>query len=36
MLEMPSVVREVVIPVVYFVGTVLGKYRKFKDAPEAH
>ena len=33
MLEMPAIVRRVVIPVVYVVGTVIGKYRKFKDAP---
>jgi quercetin dioxygenase-like cupin family protein len=33
MLELPAVVRHVVIPVVYVVGTILGKYRKFKDAP---
>jgi hypothetical protein len=33
MLELPTVVRHVVIPVAYVVGTVLGKYRKFKDAP---
>jgi quercetin dioxygenase-like cupin family protein len=33
MLEIPNVVRRVVIPIVYFVGTVLGKYRRFSDAP---
>jgi quercetin dioxygenase-like cupin family protein len=33
MLEMPTVVRRVVMPVAYLVGTILGKYRKFKDAP---
>jgi hypothetical protein len=33
MLEMPAIVRRAVIPVVYMVGTVLGTYRKFKDAP---
>ena len=33
MLELPAVARHVVIPVVYVVGTILGKYRKFKDAP---
>ncbi len=32
MLELPAVVRHIVMPIVYFVGTV-GKYRKFKDAP---
>jgi hypothetical protein len=33
MLELPAVVRHIVMPIVYFVGTVSGKYRKFKDAP---
>jgi len=33
LLELPAVVRRVVIPVVYVVGTVLGKYEKFTDAP---
>ena len=33
LLELPAVVRRVVIPVVYVVGTVLGKYKKFTDAP---
>src|SRR5262245_11109332 len=33
MLEMPAIVRRVVVPIVYVVGTVLGRYRKFKDAP---
>ena len=33
MLELPAVVRRVVIPVVYVVGPLLGKDRKFKDAP---
>ncbi len=33
MLELPTVARHVVIPVAYVVGTILGKYRKFKDAP---
>ena len=33
LLEMPAVVRHVVIPVAYVVGTLLGKHRKFKDAP---
>jgi len=35
MLELPAVVRHVVIPVAYVAGTILGKYRKFKDAPPA-
>jgi mannose-6-phosphate isomerase-like protein (cupin superfamily) len=33
MLEMPGFVRRVVIPIAYAVGTVLGKNRKFRDAP---
>jgi quercetin dioxygenase-like cupin family protein len=33
MLEVPAVVRLVVIPLVYGLGTVAGRYRKFKDAP---
>ncbi len=33
MLEIPAAVDRLVIPIVYFVGTLLGKYRKFKDAP---
>jgi quercetin dioxygenase-like cupin family protein len=32
-LEVPVLVRRLVIPIVYLVGTVLGKYIKFKDAP---
>jgi hypothetical protein len=35
MLELPTFVRRVVIPVVYVVGRVLGKYEKYRDAPEA-
>jgi hypothetical protein len=34
MLEIPVVVRRVLMPVVYMVGSALGKYRKFADAPE--
>lgn len=34
MVDMPAMVRHAVIPIVYAAGTVLGKYRKFKDAPE--
>jgi len=34
MLEIPVVVRRAVIPVVYVLGKVLGKYRKFAGAPE--
>jgi quercetin dioxygenase-like cupin family protein len=33
MLELPAVVRNLVMPIVYFVGSVSGKYRKFTDAP---
>ncbi len=33
MLELPAVVRHVVIPVAYLLGTLLGRYRKFRDAP---
>jgi len=35
MLEMPAIVRRIVMPGVYLLGTLLGKYRKFKDAPAA-
>jgi hypothetical protein len=35
MVEMPSFVRRVALPVVYVIGRVLGKYAKYKDAPEA-
>jgi hypothetical protein len=33
MVEMPAFVRSVVMPIVYAVGTITGKYTKFKDAP---
>ena len=33
MLEMPSLVRQVVVPMIYVVGLALGKYTKYKDAP---
>ncbi len=33
LIDMPAALRHVVIPIVYFLGTVLGKYKKFKDAP---
>jgi quercetin dioxygenase-like cupin family protein len=33
MLEIPSFVRRVVLPIVYGAGLVLGKYGKYKDAP---
>ena len=32
-LDLPVVVRRVVIPIAYVVGKVLGKHEKFKDAP---
>ena len=34
MLAMPTFVRRVVLPVVYVVGRALGKYDKYRDAPE--
>ena len=33
-LELPAFVQRFVIPVLYVVGRVLGKHRKYKDAPE--
>lgn len=33
MLEMPAVVRRMVLPLVYVVGLALGRYAKFEDAP---
>ena len=33
MLDMPAMVRRVVVPIVYAVGSVIGKYKKFRDAP---
>jgi Cupin domain len=33
MIDMSAFARHVVMPIVYMVGTVLGKYAKFKDAP---
>jgi quercetin dioxygenase-like cupin family protein len=32
--EIPGFVRNVVMPVIYFIGLLLGKYDKFKDAPK--
>jgi uncharacterized cupin superfamily protein len=32
--EIPGFVRNIVIPITYFVGSVLGKYEKFKDTPK--
>jgi len=34
MLELPAFVRVVIMPIVYVLGHALGKYKKFKDAPE--
>jgi quercetin dioxygenase-like cupin family protein len=33
MLELPAIVRHVVMPVAYVIGILLGKHRKFRDAP---
>jgi quercetin dioxygenase-like cupin family protein len=33
MLELPAVVRRLVIPILYVVGGLTGKYEKYKDAP---
>jgi hypothetical protein len=33
MLELPTFVRRVVIPIAYVVGRALGKYGKYRDAP---
>lgn len=33
LLEVPTFVKKVVIPTTYFAGKVLGKYKKFRDAP---
>jgi quercetin dioxygenase-like cupin family protein len=32
--EIPSFVKKIIIPLTYFIGKLLGKYRHFKDAPE--
>lgn len=32
--EIPGFVRSIVMPLIYFTGSLLGKYEKFKDAPE--
>jgi quercetin dioxygenase-like cupin family protein len=34
MTEIPQFVKKVVIPITYYAGKILGKYRHFKDAPE--
>ncbi len=33
--EMPTLVRKVIIPLTYYIGKITGKYEKFRDAPEA-
>lgn len=33
MTEIPGFVRNIVMPIIYFAGSLLGKYEKFKDAP---
>jgi quercetin dioxygenase-like cupin family protein len=35
MTEMPFIVRKLIIPIVYKLGKLKGKYKKFKNAPEA-
>lgn len=32
--ELPKFVRKVIIPITYFIGKLLGKYKHFKNAPE--
>lgn len=34
MLELPAFVRRVVVPIAYVMGRALGKYRKYRNAPE--
>lgn len=34
MLELPPVVRRVALPILYVIGRVLGKYEKYRNAPE--
>ncbi|MBC7776519.1 MAG: cupin domain-containing protein [Phycisphaerae bacterium] len=34
MTEIPSFVKKVIMPVTYFIGLLLGKYEKFKTAPQ--
>lgn len=35
LIELPGFVKKVIIPVTYFIGRLLGKYKKFADAPAA-
>ena len=32
--EIPGFVKKVIMPVVYFIGRLIGKYKKFEDAPK--
>ncbi|MEJ0083091.1 MAG: cupin domain-containing protein [Puia sp.] len=32
--EIPTFVKKIIIPITYFLGRVLGKYKHFRDAPE--
>lgn len=34
MTETPGIVKKVIMPVTYFIGLLLGKYEKFKNAPQ--
>jgi hypothetical protein len=34
MLELPAFVRRVVMPIVYLTGRVIGKYAKYREAPQ--
>jgi hypothetical protein len=33
MLELPAVVRTIVLPIVFAIGQLLGKYKRYSDAP---
>jgi hypothetical protein len=32
--EIPPFVKKIIIPITYFIGRLLGKYKHFRDAPE--
>ena len=34
MLELPGFVKNVIVPITYFIGKLTGKYQRFKDAPQ--
>jgi hypothetical protein len=34
MAELPGFVKKVIIPITYYIGRLLGKYKHFKNAPE--